>query len=139
MALARSLKIEDQYDAPGFVSEAESVRLLNTSSMFVFPSFAEDFGMPNIEAMACGCPVITSGVFAIPEIVSDAAMVLDRADDSEELGERLYCLAVNEGLRESYSKKGVERAKVFNWKDSGKAILEFWLRLYGQARINTRH
>ena len=65
--IAENYDLGDRYVAPGFIGEETAIQLLNKAEVFVFPSFAEGFGMPNVEAMACGCPVITSNIFAIPE------------------------------------------------------------------------
>ena len=72
-----------------FISREEIIELLNLAEVFVFPSFFEGFGIPNIEAMACGCPVITSNAFAIPEVVGDAALILNDNKDPNELANKI--------------------------------------------------
>jgi len=124
--IARNCGLGDRYVAPGFIDETMAVRLLNKAEVFVFPSFAEGFGMPNIEAMACGCPVITSGIFAIPEIVGDAATVLAQPDDAEEFSLAIRQIVTDSGYKKALVERGLERAKLYNWTDSANAIMNYW-------------
>ncbi len=124
--LASKAGIAGRYVAPGFITEEEAVGLLNRASAFVFPSFAEGFGMPNIEAMACGCPVITSDIFAIPEIVGDAAHIIRKVDDPDEMGEAIGRVVTDGAYRDLLVARGYERIKRYNWDDSARAILAYW-------------
>ncbi len=134
--IARNAGVIDRYDAPGFIAQETAIGLLNRASAFLFPSFAEGFGMPNLEAMACGCPVVTSGVFAIPEVVADAAIVLRDPRDTAEIGEAL-CSAVGAamvvaqggGQKKTLVERGLERARQFTWAESARAILSYWEKL----------
>jgi glycosyltransferase involved in cell wall biosynthesis len=128
-ALAAEHGVERSVVYPGFVSERDAVELLNGASAFLFPSLAEGFGMPNLEAMACGCPVVTSGVFAIPEIVGDAALVVGDPGDRTAIGDALRNLARDPGLRESLIAKGLERARAFSWDESARLLLGLYERL----------
>jgi len=126
------LKIEDKVVLTGFVGEDEAVTLFNNASVFVFPSLAEGFGMPNIEAMACGCPVITSPIFAIPEVVGNAAMVMDNPQDANELADLMEKMLSDEDLRQNYVQRGLEHAKQFrSWKPSASKMLRVWEELAG--------
>lgn len=108
---------------PGFVSEQDVIELLNSASLFIFPSYAEGFGIPNIEAMSCGCPVITSGVFALPEIVSDAAIIVKDPDDHEGLTNAMFKIIEDKSFRDDLIQKGLKRAKMFSWTESAMHIL----------------
>ncbi len=129
-AMVTKAGLADRYIAPGFISEEIAVHLLNRASVFVFPSFAEGFGIPNIEAMACGCPVITSNIFAIPEIVGDAAHIIQKVDDSDELGTAIARIVTDHAYRNLLIERSLERVKKFNWNDSAQSILGYWKSLF---------
>jgi glycosyltransferase involved in cell wall biosynthesis len=135
LGLAEELGIRDHVLFPGFISEKDTVELLNAAICFVFPSLAEGFGMPNLEAMACGCPVITSSVFAIPEIVGDAALVLDDPRDHREASEAMRSLITDSDLRKSLIERGTKRVKAFSWKDSAQSLLALYRRLASTADV----
>ena len=135
LGLSEELGIRDHLLFPGFVSERDTVELLNAAICFVFPSLAEGFGMPNLEAMACGCPVITSCVFAIPEVVGDAALVLDDPRDYRQAAEAMRSLVMDSDLRKSLIERGTERVKAFSWKDSAQSLLALYRRLAGTADL----
>jgi len=108
----------------GFVPRTDVSRLLNLAEIFLFPSLFEGFGMPNLEAMACGCPVITSNAFAIPEIVGDAALILKNNMDPVELSNKVIQILEDENLRKTLIKKGLERVKLYSWRESAQTVLE---------------
>ncbi|MFX0043508.1 MAG: glycosyltransferase family 4 protein [Candidatus Hodarchaeota archaeon] len=107
----------------GFASRQDVIDLLNMAEIFLFPSLFEGFGIPNLEAMACGCPVITSNAFAIPEIVGDAALILNDNMDPIELSNKVIHILEDENLRKSLIKKGLERVKSYSWKESARTVL----------------
>ena len=123
---ATRLGIADRIIRPGYIPQEEAVELLNQARAFVFPSFAEGFGIPNIEAMACGCPVITSKVFAIPEIVGDAALIMDDPYDGTELASKLRQLEKDDRLREQLIKRGLKRVGMFSWDESARKLMEVY-------------
>jgi glycosyltransferase involved in cell wall biosynthesis len=90
---------------------------------FVFPSLHETFGMPILEAMACGCPVITSNVSACPEVAGDAALLVDPRS-VEDIANAMKRLVEDRSLRDSLRQKGLLRAQQFNWKKSAEEHLE---------------
>ncbi|MDA3850444.1 MAG: glycosyltransferase family 1 protein, partial [Spirochaetaceae bacterium] len=118
--------LEDNIHLLGFISEEKSIELYNGAEIFIFPSFYEGFGMPNLEAMACGTPVITSSVFAIPEIVEDAALLLDNEKDSKELQNKMEYLQNNPQIKELLIQKGFNRVKDFSWHTSAKTIISVY-------------
>ena len=122
-AFADKVGIADAYVAPGFIERRTAVELMNGARAFLFPSLAEGFGMPNIEAMACSCPVITSRVFAIPEIVGDAAVVLDDPKDVPAMAAALSMVCFDEDLRERLITAGLERLPLFSWEKSAEKLM----------------
>ena len=98
----------------GFVSEVELIALYNNAQAMLYPSLYEGFGIPVLEAMACGTPVIGSTSASIPEISGDAALLIDPTN-LEELYTSLYEISNNKKLREDLSKKGFIQANKFSW------------------------
>jgi len=112
------------------------VAFYNAASVFVFPSLAEGFGMPNIEAMACGCPVITSGVFAIPEVVGDAAWIVQDPEDPEELATALVQVVTRPEVRNRLVEAGFKRLELFDWDKAAEKVI----RMYeGLGKNNVSH
>lgn len=85
--------------------------------------------MPNLEAMACGCPVVTSSIFAIPEVVGEAGILVSRPDARSEIARALADICTNPSLRSSLIEKGFAQSKKFDWDESARAILSFWKSL----------
>lgn len=110
----------------GFIPRKEVIGLLNNAEVFVFPSFFEGFGIPNLEAMACGCPVITSKAFAIPEIVGDSALVLENNLAPHELAIQILEVLNNDKLRAKLIEKGLERVKSFSWEKSAQTVIDVY-------------
>jgi glycosyltransferase involved in cell wall biosynthesis len=123
---AQSEKILNSIIFTGFLPVEDVIILLNNAEIFLFPSFFEGFGMPNLEAMACGCPVITSRAFAIPEIVADAALILKDNTDPLELASKIVLLLEDESLRKQLIQKGLDRIKLYSWEKSALTVLEIY-------------
>ena len=100
---------------------------------FIFPSLHETFGMPILEAMACGCPVITSNVTACPEIAGDAALLVDpRSVDN--IFERMRCLVEDDALRLHMRRQGLARARAFTWRSSAEGYRDLFDRILTSGR-----
>ncbi len=112
----------------GYVSERELAELYNAVDLFVFPSLYEGFGMPPLEAMACGTPVITSNSSSLPEVVGDAAIQADPYDVNK-FAEEIYDLLTDDGLREEIIGKGLKRSKKFSWDNSAEKTLKVYKEL----------
>ena len=89
--------------------------------MFVLPSLEEGFGLPALEAMACGTPVITSNAGALPEVVGDAALQVDPLC-IDEIGEAMRNLLSSDHIRSDLRQKGLDRARLFTWERSAERI-----------------
>ena len=99
----------------GYVDDSDQAALYSGALFFVYTSQYEGFGLPPLEAMSCGTPIITSNNSSLPEVVGQAAIMIDYDDDEAHIKayESYY---YNENLRQENSKKGLERAKLFSWK-----------------------
>lgn len=95
----------------------------NSAEVFCFPSIYEGFGLPVLEAMACGCPVVTSNVSSLPEVVGDAGIMIDPYS-VEELSGALLKMLTDEKARERYIAAGLEQCKKFSWEESAKKLLQ---------------
>ncbi len=109
--------------AIGFVSQAELAALYNKALLFFYPSLYEGFGLPVLEAMACGTPVITTNRTSIPEVAGDAAVSLD-PDEPQAFAEALIRLVESDEERAALSKAGIKRASAFTWDKCAKETYE---------------
>ena len=100
----------------------ELIALFSQAKIFVFPSWIEGFGLPLLEAMACGAPVIASNRGSIPEIAGEAAIIIDAEDDAS-LAEHLTRLLTTPGEAAMLQKKGFERAALFSWQHTAQKVL----------------
>jgi alpha-1,3-rhamnosyl/mannosyltransferase len=109
----------------GHVSDADLPSLVSGALAFVYPSLYEGFGLPPLEAMACGTPVITSNRSSLPEVVGDAALVVD-PDDRMELADAMARLVSDARLREHLRARGLERAQGFSWDETARRTIEVY-------------
>jgi glycosyltransferase involved in cell wall biosynthesis len=112
----------DRIAVTGYVSPEELAAWYAMSSIFAFPSLDEGFGMPLLEAMAAGVPVVTSNRSALPEVAGDAAILVN-PESTEELAQSLRDLTQGGELRRSLASRGADRARLFTWE---KAVAETW-------------
>jgi len=119
----RKSNYKDEIEFLGYVESADKVYLYNLASVFVYPSFYEGFGFPPLEAMACGLPVITSFSSSLPEVVSEAAIMVD-PDNINQIAEALKQILTDYELRNDLIKKGLERARQFSWEKTAREYLE---------------
>jgi len=121
------LNLKRRIIQPGWVEEKDIPYLLNGAELFVFPSFYEGFGLPNLEAMACGCPVITSNVASLPEIAGGAALLVN-PNNLWEIAQKIERIIGERGVRNELIEKGLERVKNFSWIKCAKETLEVLLK-----------
>jgi len=114
--------MEGRVICPGRMPIEDITRLYSHADLFVFPSLYEGFGMPVIEAMACGAPVVTSNRTALPEVAGDAALLVN-PDDDDELAGAMVRIFRDASLRESLRAKGFERARQFTWERAARQTL----------------
>lgn len=129
--LISELKIDDYVTLYDHVSMAEICCFYAEAAVFVFPSLYEGFGLPIIEAMACGCPVITSDNSSMPEAAGDAALLV-AADDVEGLSNKLREILISTDLKSEMVGKGMEHSQNFTWANFAKGVIE----LIDRERIN---
>ncbi len=113
----------------GVLPTADLPAIYSRAMLFLFPSFYEGFGLPILEAMACGTPVITSNCSSIPEIVHDAAMLIDPYDN-EMISNAIQKMAGDTKLQDSFREKGFQLTKQYSWKTSA----EKHLRIYAETQ-----
>jgi glycosyltransferase involved in cell wall biosynthesis len=107
----------------GYVSDPELADLYRNALLFVYPSLYEGFGLPPLEAMACGCPVITSNTSSLPEICGPASHYVDPTQIQDIAGS-IRLLIDNQAYRNSLSEKGAEWIKNYSWKNSAEKMAE---------------
>lgn len=107
----------------GYLPNQELGKLYGLATLFIYPSFYEGFGLPPLEAMACGCPVVVSNVSSLPEVCGDAARYVDPTD-VDSIAEGMHEVLVDETLRRSLMAKGLERSKLFSWDLAARKHLE---------------
>lgn len=122
------LGIADAVIQPGYVPADLLTSLYSASRMFLLPSIWEGFGIPVVEAMACGAPVLTSNVTSLPEIAGDAAVIVD-PHSTASMAEGLAKLDASESLRQTLVARGLERARLFTWENGARRTLETYERL----------
>lgn len=106
----------------GYVSAEEKTALWRSASIFVYPSLYEGFGLPVLEAMAVGVPVVTSRVTSLPEVSGDAAMLINPRN-VEDMAEAMKMLLEDNALQAELSRRGLERAKQFSWARTTQQVL----------------
>ena len=127
--MIKGSKFETEILFTDYVSEEDLTCLYNGATVFLYPSLYEGFGIPPLEAMTCGVPVITSNTTSIPEVVGDAAVLIN-PQNGEELTEALLTLLSDETLRNTLRKRGFERANQFSWLKMAKQTLEAYQEVY---------
>jgi glycosyltransferase involved in cell wall biosynthesis len=122
LALAEELGIEGDVLFTGYVPPEEMPALYNAADLFVFPSLYEGFGLPVIEAMACGVPVVASNLSAIPEVAGEAALLVDPRD-VEQLCDAMERVLRDKRLQGALRRRGLERAQGFSWERAARETI----------------
>jgi glycosyltransferase involved in cell wall biosynthesis len=114
----------------GFVPEATLVSLYRAADVFVFPSLYEGFGLPPLEAMANGTPVVTSKISSLPEVVGDAAVTVDPYN-VDEIAAAIKSTLADQELRARLIERGLKRADRFSWKTAASEVHAVYMRVLG--------
>jgi glycosyltransferase involved in cell wall biosynthesis len=112
----------------GYVDEQDKPALYNGAALLTLPALYEGFGLPPLEAMACGTPVVVSNVSSLPEVIGDAGVLVDPASVNS-IKEGLLKVLINENLRQEMSKQGIEQARRFTWEHTAKETLKIFEEL----------
>ena len=118
----------DRIRLPGYIATADLPALYTAASAFAYPSLREGFGLPILEAMACGTPVVTSSVSSLPEVAGTAALFAD-PHDSGALASALQSVLSNKNLRTDLSRRGLDRARGFTWDHTARQTLALYHRV----------
>ncbi len=126
------LNLQRQVTFLGRVQNGDLVYLYNLARCLAHPAHYEGFGLTPLEAMACGAPVVVSNVSSLPEVVGDAALLID-PNNEEELAVALHRLLTDDGLRASLRAKGLARARTFTWERAAEETLAVYQRTFDQT------
>lgn len=129
----RAHGLEDEVIATGYVADSDLPTIYSGADVFVYPSLYEGFGLPPVEAMACGAPVITSNTSALPEVVGDAAVTVSPTSTGE-IAAALERVLGDERLRRDLRARGEERAATFTWRETARRTL----RVYDEVLAGRR-
>ncbi|MFN3706047.1 MAG: glycosyltransferase family 4 protein [Thermoflexales bacterium] len=124
----QQLRLRDRVHFIGFVEEADLPHLYRAAAVFAFPSLYEGFGLPVLEAMACGVPVVTSNTSSLPEVVGDAGLMVDPLD-VDAMAEALARAWHDAEWRSQAIRKGIARAQMFTWQRAAEQLLDVYHRV----------
>ncbi|MCX7705825.1 MAG: glycosyltransferase family 4 protein [bacterium] len=125
----RNSQFREKIIFTGYIDNRDLVCLYSGAEMFVYISFYEGFGFPPLEAMACGCPVITSNTSSLPEVTEDAAIHVD-PENLEEISSVIVHLYKSKGLKASLKEKGFRQAKKFSWDQCAERTLQVYKNIF---------
>jgi glycosyltransferase involved in cell wall biosynthesis len=125
ISLIAELKLDSQIRYYGFLSDRHLAKLYRCSMAFVYPSLYEGFGIPPLEAMSCGTPVIAANTSSLPEVIGDAGLLFNPVS-TDELSDRLRFIMDNPASRDLLVKKGFERARQFSWDKTVSQTLDVY-------------
>jgi glycosyltransferase involved in cell wall biosynthesis len=115
----------------GYVADEELKELYRNANCFIYPSLYEGFGLPPLEAMYNGCPVIVARSGALPEVCGDAAFYCDPYDP-EDIAEKICLMMTNDNLRNEFREKGLSQARLYTWEKCARATLSTILEAINQ-------
>jgi len=111
------------------LTDNDLIKLYQSADLFLLPSLYEGFGLPMLEAMACGVPVITSNRTSIPEVTGNAAILVD-PENIQEIADAICKVLKDENLKSDLIRKGLEQAKMFSWKRMAEETIKLYMRGY---------
>ena len=119
--------LKDRIIVTGYVDDQDLAAIYSGALAFVYPSFYEGFGLPPLEAMQCGIPVITSNTSSLPEVVGDAGIQVD-PEDNDGLCQAMLEMLNNAAFRQQLSKRSIERARLFSWEACADVTINHYRR-----------
>jgi glycosyltransferase involved in cell wall biosynthesis len=128
-----ALRLDGRVNLTGFVKDQDLPYLYSAAEVFAFPSLYEGFGIPVLEAMGCGTPVVTSSVSSMPEVAGDAALLVS-PHDVEALASALWRLLDDVYLQNELCLRGFERVRQFTWRETAKRLVRAYRRLFVNGR-----
>lgn len=128
------LGLKDSVHFLSYVTPKDLVNLYSTADMFVYPSLYEGFGFPPLEAMACELPVVASNISSMPEVLGDAAVLVNPYNVNS-IAEGIFKVLTDDALRLSLIEKGLERVKIFSWDKSAKEYLKVFEEILNSGRL----
>jgi glycosyltransferase involved in cell wall biosynthesis len=126
------LGLEQHVRFTGYVEDADLPALYSAASLFVFPSLYEGFGLPVLEAMACGTPVVTSSVSSLPEVAGDAALLVDPRD-VDAIASAMRRILDDSDLAADLRARGLARAAQFSWERTARETLAVYEKVLGKS------
>src|SRR5262249_24108993 len=133
LRVIRELGIADRICQPGWIDHGDLPAVYCLADQFAFPSLYEGFGIPLLEAMACGCPIVTASTCAPPEVCDGAAELVDPLN-VDEIATAMREVLLDPALREQMGARGIERARDFSWEKCTREILALFDRLGAALR-----
>lgn len=121
--LEKLIHADPNIEFTGYVSDEELIKHYQSATVFVFPSFYEGFGIPPLEAMACGCPTIVSDIPSLREICQDASIYVDPFSISD-IAQKLTQTCSSRTIQETITQRGITRVKSFSWKTSANLLIQ---------------
>ena len=122
---------------PGYIVNSDLPNIYNNAFAFLYPSLRESFGIPLLEAMACGTPVITSNTSSMPEIGGPYAILIN-PEEPDEIAEMMLKLEIDDDFYRQQEKIGIERAKLFSWKQTAERLLELYEDVYKEIKRSSK-
>jgi glycosyltransferase involved in cell wall biosynthesis len=130
---ARQVGVNDMVLFPGYVTESELATLYRDATAFVFPSTLEGFGLPLLEAMSAGLPVIAADLPALREVAGEAALYCDPGDEGD-IAQQIVRLLTDRALARSLVARGAHRLQAFTWERAAAETLSVYRRVIHQCR-----
>jgi len=129
--------IRKQIVMPGYIVNSDLPYIYNKAFAFLYPSLRESFGIPLLEAMACGTPVITSNTSSMPEIGGPNAILIN-PERSDEIAEMMLRLESDDEFYRHKAEIGLQRAQLFSWRNTAERLLELYEDVYKEIRRSTK-
>jgi glycosyltransferase involved in cell wall biosynthesis len=138
LQVMRELRLEDRVCLPGWIQHADLPTVYSLADLFAFPSLYEGFGIPLIEAMACGCPIVTANTCAPPEVLDGSGWLVDPLN-VEDIAAGMKIVLSDFQLRTGMIAKGIERSKAFSWARCAEQVLDVFDSLDSQIGRDPRN